>query len=267
MTQTQGENYINQIKKAGAQWVSFTGGEPFLEYDLLCQLIRFATDLGLKSETVTNCFWGHNIDTAKEKLVPLVDAGLDVLNISVDDFHQEHISLGNIKKCYQAAVDLSLKIVILVVKHSRCVLNKEKIREILEDDLIQFLGSKKVRDAHALLIETPFYPVGRGAGINQDLLILGQSNIGGPCKEVLCDIGIDPFGFVYPCCGPISCLSSMRIGNLNESSLQEILEAAWQINFFKQLRSEGPIEFVSKSKKRFSDRCHVCYIAASNLCV
>ena len=93
MMMSQGKNYLTQIKYAGAQWASFTGGEPFLEYDLLHQLIRFASNLDLKTETVTNCFWGNNVAKAKENLEPLVDAGLDVLNISIDDFHQEHISL------------------------------------------------------------------------------------------------------------------------------------------------------------------------------
>jgi MoaA/NifB/PqqE/SkfB family radical SAM enzyme len=267
MTAPQGKNYLTQIKNAGARWVSFTGGEPFLEYDLLHQLIRFASVLNLKSETVTNCFWGETVAKSKEHLEPLVDAGLDVLNISVDDFHQEHISLDNIKNCYQAAVDLGVKIVILVVTHYHSVLNKDKIKEVLKDDHIQVLGSKKVGDAHALLIETPFYPIGRGASIDQDLLILGQSNIVGSCKEVLCDVGIDPSGIVYPCCGPLSCLSSMSIGNLNESSLDEILEAAWQINFFKQLRSGGPPELVSNLNRQYTDRCHACYVAAARLCV
>lgn len=267
MTTSQGKNYLTQINNAGAHWVSFTGGEPFLEYDLLHQLIHLASDLGLKTETVTNCFWGKNAAKAKEKLGLLAGAGLNVLNISVDDFHQEHIPLDNVRNCYQEAVDLDIKIVLLVVTHSRSILNQGKIRKVLNDDNIQVLGSDRVQDPHALLIETPFYPVGRGIGINQDFLILGQSNIDGPCKEVLCDVGIAPSGFVYPCCGPLSCLSSMKIGNLNDSGLQEVLESAWQINFFKQLRSEGPIKFVSRSKRRFTDRCHACYVAASKLCL
>ena len=70
----------------------FTGGEPFLNFDLLLKGVKMAHELRMPSTFVeTNCFWCTSEETVKEKLIQLRDAGLDGLLISVNPFILEQI--------------------------------------------------------------------------------------------------------------------------------------------------------------------------------
>ena len=55
----------------------FTGGEPFLNFDLLCEAVEMAEELDIPSTFVeTNCFWAVNDKSTKEKLSILKNKGL-----------------------------------------------------------------------------------------------------------------------------------------------------------------------------------------------
>lgn len=70
----------------------FTGGEPFLNYDLLLDLTETARNLQMPSLFVeTNCFWSTDNETTKEKLEELRDAGLCGILISVNPFVLEYV--------------------------------------------------------------------------------------------------------------------------------------------------------------------------------
>jgi hypothetical protein len=82
----------------GAQTISFnyglhfTGGEPFLNFDLLLHGVRVAHEFQIPSLFVeTNCFWCSNDDVTREKLQTLKEAGLRGILISVNPFYAEHI--------------------------------------------------------------------------------------------------------------------------------------------------------------------------------
>jgi hypothetical protein len=70
----------------------FTGGEPFLKFDLLCDAVEMAEELNIPSIFVeTNCFWAVNDESTREKLSILKDKGLKGLLISVNPFFLEYI--------------------------------------------------------------------------------------------------------------------------------------------------------------------------------
>ena len=70
----------------------FTGGEPFLNFDLLLRLTQVARELGIPSIFVeTNGFWCREDATARDRLRALRDAGLDGLFVSANPFILEQI--------------------------------------------------------------------------------------------------------------------------------------------------------------------------------
>ena len=72
--------------------VHFTGGEPFLNFDLLLKAVRTARNLQIPSTFVeTNCYWCTNDTATKEKLIRLKDAGLHGILISVNPFILEQV--------------------------------------------------------------------------------------------------------------------------------------------------------------------------------
>jgi hypothetical protein len=65
----------------------FTGGEPFLNFELLVKATKMASELGIPSTFVeTNSFWCINDETVREKFVRLRDLGLDGILVSVNPF-------------------------------------------------------------------------------------------------------------------------------------------------------------------------------------
>lgn len=70
----------------------FSGGEPFLNFELLLQLTEMAQQLGVSSIFVeTNCFWCTDEAKVRERLTVLRKAGLDGILISANPFVLEHV--------------------------------------------------------------------------------------------------------------------------------------------------------------------------------
>jgi len=70
----------------------FTGGEPFLNFELLVKAAEIAYELGIPSTFAeTNCFWCENDDVTEDRLRQLKQAGLNGLLVSVNPFIIEHV--------------------------------------------------------------------------------------------------------------------------------------------------------------------------------
>ena len=238
---------IDEAAKLGAEWISLTGGEPFLEPALVSAFIKHASESGLKTEIVSNGYWANSIQEATRILEPLKDLGLDALNLSIDDFHQEHTPISSIKNAYWAAQGLGIKLIIMTTTTKNNNVTAETLPELLGDKKIQVLGGKRVHDPHALLITTPVTPVGRGLDIAEhDYTLFSEVK----CSEVLRDLGLGPDGSVYPCCGPLA--SKITLGNINEKPLNIILEEAEQKPFYASIREGTTISGA------FTSKCHAC---------
>lgn len=72
--------------------VHFSGGEPFLNFDLLLRVTEIAQRLEIPSTFVeTNSFWCRDDDTTRERLRALKAAGLDGILVSANPFILEEI--------------------------------------------------------------------------------------------------------------------------------------------------------------------------------
>jgi hypothetical protein len=70
----------------------FTGGEPFLNFNLLLKGVRIAHELGIPSTFVeTNSFWCTDDRNTREKLAQLKESGLNGFLISVNPFITETV--------------------------------------------------------------------------------------------------------------------------------------------------------------------------------
>mgnify|MGYP005831141717 CR=1 FL=1 len=256
-------SYIEQaVEIPTVEWISFTGGEPFLVYDMMKTLIGYASSKGLRTECVTNCFWAESVEAAEKCLRSLMEAGLDVINISVDDFHQEYIPFSRVKNCFQASKALDLKIVLMSASARSNEFRMERITELLGGDILT-RNHRDLEHPEAIAVETCFLPVGRGARIPESELILGSEPTQGPCRSVLRDIGVTPLREVLPCCSGASLLEIMRLGDASTERLKEKLEKASRRRLFRILSSEGP-EGIQKllgydEPIRYVNRCHMCY--------
>lgn len=83
----------------------FTGGEPFLNFDLLCRAVEIADGLGIPSTFVeTNCAWAVNDRTASDRLALLRDKGLRGILVSVNPFYLEYVPFERTERVVESAV-------------------------------------------------------------------------------------------------------------------------------------------------------------------
>ncbi len=85
----------------------FTGGEPFLNFDLLSEAVEKAEEFGIPSTFVeTNCFWAVNDEATREKLAILKGRGLKGLLISVNPFFLEYVPFERTERAIKYGYEL-----------------------------------------------------------------------------------------------------------------------------------------------------------------
>ena len=268
MSLQEAVGYINQAYEIpSVEWFSFTGGEPFLMPNMLGVLVRYAACKGFKTECVTNCFWSDTPKKARETLEPLVEAGLDTINLSCGDFHQSYIPFKNVKYAYDAAVSFKLKIVLMNATAQSHKLKLKKMVKLLDEKSIQIHGNPPPKgELHAIAVETGFIPVGRGSNIHRDEWMLEKYNIRGSCDLVLRDIGIYPNGIILPCCSASSILQNFKL-DYACSGIEEVLKKAWVSPVFRALTTIGPKglgKYIGLDSAQYVTKCHLCYMVLSH---
>jgi hypothetical protein len=259
MRRNDAQDYIDKASRLPSiEWISITGGEPMLHPSLVEGLIAYASGHGLKTELVTNCSWATTHDKSIGTLKRLRDAGLDALNISADDFHQDTIPFERVKYSYEAGKSLGIKMVLMTTLKKNSYLKIKEVSRLLGDELAS-PRSTDISAYSAIGIESGFIPVGRGALIPRDEWYLGGGSLTGGCDAVLRDIGVKPSGEVIPCCSASASLSGFVLGDLKDWDLEEMLADVWDRDFFKVLKEKGPMGLLKiQPKGIFVDKCHLC---------
>ncbi len=93
--------------------VGFSGGEPFLRFELLERLTRIATQAGKNAGVISNGLWIRNKILAEDYLDRLADAGLHSMTFSVDSYHSPSLTDDEvcwlIVQAHQRGILVSLK--------------------------------------------------------------------------------------------------------------------------------------------------------------
>ena len=258
--------YIDQAREIPTvKWISITGGEPFLLQGMLQRVISFATKQGLRTECVTNCFWAESEQKAATILKRLQHAGLEVINISSDDFHQDQLPFERVLNCYRASQRLGMKTVIMCTVTRSSTLTVSRVVSMLGDRGIHILRKEAPprTPVPALAVESGFIPVGRAVQIPENERVIGAASIKGPCRVVLRDVSISPSGNVSPCCSALGTNEVFTIGNARRERLRAIIQKAGRIGPFKVLMDEGPEALQRWTGGRYArgyvNRCDLCY--------
>jgi organic radical activating enzyme len=244
----EAKGYIDQASDIPTlEWISFTGGEPFLLPRLLDELVGYASEKGLRTECVTNASWAETPEKAEDNLETLKGSGLE-----------------NVRNGLEAAKRLGLRTVIMSTARKGSVLRLSEIVRKLRPEEIKILkDGKPTEKDSAIALESAFIPVGRGAELPREEWLIGMSPIEGPCPLVLKDIGIDTDGELLACCSAASIQTRGRLGNVVKTGLKELLADAWGQASFRSLAEQGPSSLADSLGIRWRDgfvsRCHLCH--------
>lgn len=86
------------LKKTGCRSVHIGGGEPFMDFDKLIEVCKYAVKHKISIDYIeTNASWFTNEIAVTEKLKKLLSSGIDCLLISIDPFHNEFIPYEKVK--------------------------------------------------------------------------------------------------------------------------------------------------------------------------
>jgi hypothetical protein len=270
--------------------IHLTGGEPFLYFDRLCEILEAAQKEGLgKADLIeTNAYWagateekdidshrGHRehrdvskkqIDFIKDRLRRLDKLGMRRLKISCDPFHQEYVDIEPVRLLAKVGAELLGRdrvmvrwekylenpVLPLTAEHAEAAENKRYI-DALSAYPIRFTGraAGKLGSLAALLK--------KGKRIEE----LSKLNCSGAFLGAK-SVHIDPFGNVFSgqCSGII-------LGNVNPGAPG--LDQIWKQfdprkkEFISTLFESGPAGLLDEAvkagyepRKSYADKCHLC---------
>lgn len=255
MTASEAAKYLQAVEPLPtsvlARQVEILGGEPFLHFSDLRDIVQCASGYRFRTEVVTNGFWAIDYDETERLLDDLVRAGLDELTLAVDSYHRKFISLANIE-LVMAGMRRRGREVNIIYRVARA------------DDLDQaLLRSDLVNSGITTITVVPWAPLaGSDPRVDGQFFLerVGSSALG--CRGLF-RLVVLPGGDVAPCVvGAFKGLH--RIGNLLDSSGPEILSRVQDDPLWPYLRECGPMQlatFLGSELGRLpdGDGCVLCY--------
>jgi len=273
--------------------IHLTGGEPFLYWDHLVEILRegAAQQLGPVDLVETNGFWATDYRLIADRLETLIALGVQRLKISVDPFHQEYVDIEPPRRLAAAAKEKlgPDRVLVRWEKYLRgegvpplsspCAATVDgwNAAEDLSDAGVQGQdglatdkgGTPSPRDRTYVRAyrDHPFRFNGRAAG---HLAGLFASESAEAFSHVNCMPGflgakgvhIDPYGNVFS-----GTCSGIVLGNVNRTPLEEIWKAFHpeRIKLVQTLCERGPAGLLPSAKAlgyeelpTYADKCHLC---------
>ena len=85
----------------------FSGGEPFLNFELLAKAVETAEELRIPSTFVeTNCYWCTSDEVTRKKLKQLKQAGMKGIMISVNPYYLEYVPFERTESCIRVSQEI-----------------------------------------------------------------------------------------------------------------------------------------------------------------
>lgn len=248
--------------------IHLTGGEPFLYWDRLVEILAEGKRQGLgRIDLVeTNGFWATSEALVRDRLQNLLDFGVHRLKISADPFHQEYIDIELVRLLARVAWE--------VFGADRLLVRWENYVDVGRASLLAGrAGTPELppeqRDTIYLgaYHDYPFRFAGRAADHLGDLFASKPAEAFSDARCLRNFLGakgvhVDSYGNVFS-----GTCSGIVVGNLNERPLEEI----WR-QFDPRvgtrvgtLCTKGPHGLLENAKSlgyqpldAYADKCHLC---------
>ncbi len=234
---------VRSAAEAQLQGIIVTGGEPFVEYDLLLDVIREAGRLGLASRVVTNAFWATTPDRARALIEPLSAAGLRTLTVSSDEMHESHVLRARVQTAVRTGLEMGLRVIV-----SSAVFGDHP-----HSVAATILDRLEIPPHPMLWLKCGFVsPNGRAAELQPTSFdvhdaLAAVRRLDAPCPFVVTEPVVTPSGDLAVCCSPATATRvgfrpEFVIGNLTRTPYFKLQEALEQDPVFLLLMLRGPFQ-------------------------
>lgn len=233
----------------------FTGGEPFLDFELLVYMVAHGSALGAVISCTTNAYWAHSRETAQSKLSTLREAGLSFLAVSVSRFHQRFVPLQRVRRALEAASELGMHTQLKGIVTQQDLAPEAALAQwkaqLDADDVAIIPVLPHLREG-ATLPEHDYY---REAGLPEHT-----------CPGAM--VCVEPDGTAASCCAPGIPTPFLTLGSVHDKSLNEIQRRFSRLGKQKILRELGPIHFARGAiAAGIGDRLRSGYAGPCDLCL
>ena len=267
-------SYIDKISEnfPSIKVVVFSGGECTSLKDDLLKAILHSKKKGLKTRVVTNAFWATSYEKSYEFLNKLKQYGLDEINYSTGDDHQEWVPYENIINACLAARKIGFNVLVNIESHPNSSFNSSVFEK--DERISKYLG-KDVLDSNSIkVMQGIWMPVDEDA--KQKRVHIKAVPQYKPCESLFQTLAVIPNGDIYCCCG-LTCLKNpfLKIGNVYRSSKQDLILNQFDDLLKIWMHTEGPykvLEFLYRNDSLKLSQidysmhiCEVCHIIFSNI--
>lgn len=235
------------------KYVSFTGGEPFLDRERLYDALDAAGKYGLHASTVTSGFWATDDEITEKVIKTLHEKKLEVMTISRDSFHRSEVPDDNIKRILKWGSAYDLEVVL-------------QISTIRDTDFGEILNPLRREVLNTKVEIYPVFYAGRAKEkIGKERLMYAETPRHQFCgKGGACLIGAD--GEVYPCCSPLGKELFFKLGNIKKHSMPEIREKLQRNSILHILRNFGFDPFMDLAEEKLGLQIPEQIVSSCDLC-
>jgi len=241
---------------AGEKPLTFllSGGEPFLDLELLLEILSHARRLGGAVSCVTNGYWATSSLRAGEILRVVKQAGLRALAVSTSRFHQQFVKRQRVANVLQAAREIRL----------RCTLKYARLRSD-RDDEPAIRNWAIAAGAHDVQDFAVLPHLSDGARLPEDEFLRDAGLPEGPCPAPI--ITVRENGQAFTCCAPGATASYQSLGSVATDSLATLSDRYYLGGAQQLLRQQGPIHFARAIQARGEGhRLRNAYAGPCDLC-
>lgn len=258
------DNYIRDLvrefsKNPKIELISFTGGEIFLNYKFLKELMEITSNYNKKITLISNGFWGGSRKLLHKYFSDFQKYNVNSLTISYDEYHEPYINIKNIKNIF----DYRLKYPEINVSLNMAV-TKDKMSDNIIRDLGQSLLGVKVT-------KFPLISVGAAKQIEENKihrlynLYENENVLYCPGYEIV----YHHDGEIYPCCSPAIFETDITLRESDDQCFERTVEKLNSNILLYIIRREGFKWFLDllyennkiqefKIPENFSSVCSVC---------
>lgn len=219
------------VSATNVEAVTVSGGEPFLDIDLLEKVRQTAHSENLKFRVVTNASFARTVAEAEVKLRQI--APLDTLGISWDTFHAQFLSAAHVSNAIRACRKLGIRVQLTCVVSAANSLQES----------LNLLGD----DAFDLpLAQVKCLPVGRARRKIEPTSWLPPSfwETGRACRADFDTLAVIHDGTAFPCCAVGGFTEGISLGRYPDQSIGSLLERRDNDFRWRVLAASGPSLFM-----------------------
>jgi pyruvate-formate lyase-activating enzyme len=237
-----------------------SGGEPFLDFEGLLEIVAYGKRLGGIVTCVTNGYWATSEEKAHSMLSAVQRAGLAELAVSSSRFHEKFVSRRRVGRVLGAARALGLR---CTLKHVHSRSDRRSRRTV--SSWAKTAGAAEVQEISLL----PHLRTGEKLPEGEFPRRKGLP--GGVCPARLLSVNED--GKAYTCCTPGGFTDLLALGSVHETRLEDLRDRFYLGGTQQILRRHGPRYFArdiearglgGRLRKAYGGICDLCTHIASD---